>query len=88
MSIGLDVVPFYLTWFILCLIFLKDDRKKAKVVLMAVCIMMGGFEALTMMNYGDPDYERVFNGLVEYFPSHFTMHENLKLVRSMFPALV
>jgi len=46
---------------------------------MAVCIMMGGFEALTMMNYGDPDYERVFNGLVEYFPSHFTMHENVMI---------
>ena len=46
---------------------------------MAVCIMMGGFEAFTMMNYGDPDYERVFNGLVEYFPSHFTMHENVMI---------
>ena len=65
---------------------------------MAVCVLMGCFEALTMMNYGDPDYENIFTNLVGYFPDHFTMHENvsfidfdmwkLKLLRSMFPALV
>ena len=47
---------------------------------MAVCVLMGSFEALTMMNYGDPDYDHIFAHLVGYFPAHFTMHESVSII--------
>jgi len=57
-SIGIvfEVLPFYLTWFILGVVFLKEDRRKAKFVIIMICIGLGMAEGYTLFNYGDPDH--------------------------------
>lgn len=86
-GIVFDVLPFYLTWFILGIVFLKEDRRKAKIIVMILCIVMGVFEGYTAMNYGDPDHMQRFELLKSIFPDSYTMKDNLQLLRAIFPLL-
>lgn len=86
-GIVFEVVPFYLTWFILGIVFLKEDRRKAKIIIMVTCIAMGAFEGYTAMSYGDPDHMHRFELLKSIFPDSYTMKDNLQLLRAIFPLL-
>jgi hypothetical protein len=57
MNVMIQVAPFYFTWIILALIFLKDDRKKAKLALFLSCIGLGYLEGFIVNNYGRDEYE-------------------------------
>eukprot|EP00347_Sterkiella_histriomuscorum_P006408 403352880 len=86
-AIFLDVFPFYFTWLILTIVFLKDDRRKAKILLMVWCISQGAAETFTRLHYGDPDYVWLFTPILEVFPQHFTVSENLYFSRYLFPLI-
>lgn len=84
LSIVFDVLPFYLTWFILIIVFLREDRRKAKVIIALGCIAMGVFEGYTQMNYGDPDHMHRFELVKRIFPENFTMKDIMQFLRSLF----
>jgi hypothetical protein len=85
LSIVFDVLPFYLTWFILIIVFLREDRRKAKLIIAFGCIAMGIFEGYTQMNYGDPDHMHRFELVKSIFAENFTMKDILQFLRSLFP---
>mmetsp|Transcript_42903 Transcript_42903/g.31335 ORF Transcript_42903/g.31335 Transcript_42903/m.31335 type:complete len:104 (-) Transcript_42903:380-691(-) len=81
----IEVVPFYMTWLILSLIFLKDDRKKTKMILFLFSFGFGYMEYYIKCTFGDPDQMMFINLILSFLPSKYTIAENLMLLRSMFP---
>ncbi len=98
-SIFFDILPFYLTWFILIIVFLREDvsifdylkvqqRRKAKLIITLGCVCLAALEGYTQINYGDPDYMDGFERFKQLFPENFTMKDIVRLILLIIMCLV
>jgi len=54
---------------------------------MVVCILVAAFEVQVRLYYGSNSYEFLINLMYSYFPAEFTVGQNMKLTRNLFPLL-
>jgi hypothetical protein len=80
-----EVAPYYVTWLLLTMY--RVDRESSFNYLCGLSILVVVFEMQVRLKYGTGKYEYFFNLLYWYFPESFTIGENMKLTRELFPLL-
>ena len=80
-----DVGPYYLTWGLLSIY--RIDRGLSYNILLILIAIIFAFEVQVRLKYGTGQYEYFFSLLNYYFPKNFTIGENLKLTRELFPLI-
>lgn len=77
--------PYYITWLMLSIY--RIDRNTSYNILLILIALVFGFEIQVRLKYGTGSYEFFFSIIKAYFPTNFTVGENLKLTRQLFPLL-
>ena len=54
---------------------------------MVLCILVAVFEVQVRLNYGSNSFEFLIRLMYMYFPADFTVGQNMKLTRNLFPLL-
>lgn len=85
MRVFSDVVPYYLTWALLSIY--RVDRASSYNILIGLTAVICYFEVQARRSYGTGTYDAFFGILYSYYPSNFTIGENMKLTRQLFPLL-
>ena len=85
MKVFSEVMPYYLTWLLLTIY--RVDRQSSFNILLGVIAVVGFFEMQARLKYGTGSYDAFFSTLYSFYPDHFTIGENMKLTRQLFPLL-
>ena len=55
--------------------------------MMVLCVLIAVFEMSIRLNYGSNSFEFLIKLMYAYFPESFTVGQNMKLTRNLFPLL-
>lgn len=80
-----DVGPYYITW--LLLTSFRVERENSFNIFLGLIAVVTGFEVLVRKNYGNENFQFLIDLMYRYFPESFTVGQNMKLTRNLFPLL-
>lgn len=85
MKVFAEVFPYYFTWFLLTLF--RIDRNNSVNALIVLIVIVAFFEIQARVKYGTGSFDSFFTNLYTFFPENFTIGENMKLTRHVFPLI-
>ena len=80
-----EVAPYYITWFLLACY--RVDRTNSYNYLLFLILTVAVIEMQARLQYGTGKFDFLFELMYRYFPSNFTIGENMKLTRQLFPLI-
>lgn len=78
-----EVAPYYITWFLLACY--RVDRASSYNILLFLILLVAAIEMQARLKYGTGSFDFFFELMFTYFPSNFTIGENMQLTRQLFP---
>lgn len=80
-----EVAPYYVTWFFLACY--RVDRTSSYNILLFLILLVAAIEMQARLKYGTGSFDFFFELMYTYFPGNFTIGENMKLTRQLFPLI-
>lgn len=80
-----DVGPYYITWLLLTAF--RIDRENSFNIFLGLIALVTVFEIVVRRNYGNENFQFLIDLMYRYFPESFTVGQNMKLTRNLFPLL-